>query len=468
MNLTNWALVLAFSALMVSLGLASHLLERRRGADAEGFWTAHRSLPGWTLGLSLSASMLSVSWSLVYGVELFYRYGWGGLWLLGIPWLVVLALFFLFAPTFRAFAAFSQGELFSKVYGLAGQVLAVLVISLVFLAWCGAEIAAAAQALAPAVSLPTPWIMAGIALLVASYTWAGGFRAVILTDVAQFALIALFFLYLGGTLLSQRQGFATLASASGPSPSLVGTTLLVYITGWLAEADIWLRLTAARDTRHARLAMALTFAISLVLVVAFPALLAAAARAHFPQPEKLAQPALLALLPKVLPAGGHLLVVGGLLAVALSTVSTTANVVAVTWARDWPGKSPWKDNLAFARWVSALATFAAMAVALASRSLAELFYLSGGLLSAGLFWPTIGLLLPKFRPAAAFAGWFGLFAVTLTFTLERSGLWSFSTDPGVQELGVGYILPALAAGAAAFVLHLLLGLGKGSCAPPAR
>ncbi|GBC79634.1 hypothetical protein HRbin09_00856 [bacterium HR09] len=93
-------------------------------------------------------------------------------------------------------------------------------------------------------------------------------------------------------------------------------------------------------------------------------------------------PRLLSHLP---PPQLHLLVLGGFAAVALSTISTTANVVAVTWARDWPRKKAHSSNLSWARWASALAVFAALVVAWFSRSLSELFYLSAGLLSAGLF-----------------------------------------------------------------------------------
>lgn len=431
---------------MLVLGLWAGIAERRRGTDSEGFWTAHRSLSGWSLGMSLSASMLSVSWSLVYGVELLYRYGWGGLWLLAVPWLLTLGLFYLLVPRLRAFGAFSQGELFGQVYGLKLQLLTALVLSVVFLAWCGAEIAAAGELLAPMLQAPAPLVMAGLALLVAAYSWAGGFRAVVLTDVAQFLLIAVFLGFLA-VRSWQPQGFSPLAPIPPPSVGLVLVTLVVYVTGWLSEADIWLRFTAAKSDLHARLAMAFTAGVSLVLVIGVPALLAAAARRLLPEESQdLVFPRLLAHL---LPANLHILVLGGFAAVALSTISTTANVVAVTWARDWPRKKAHTGNLRWARWASALAVFAALIVAWLSRSLAELFYLSAGLLSAGLFWPTLGLFYPRLREAARFAAWVGFFAVLGSFLLERLGLFRFAADPGLSELAIGYIPPALAVGALA-------------------
>lgn len=452
MDLLAWVGGALLAAGMLALGLWAGIVERQHGKDSEGFWTAHRSLSGWSLGMSLSASMLSVSWSLVYGVELLYRYGWGGLWLLAVPWLMTLGLFYLLAPRLRALGAFSQGELFGQVYGRDLQLLTVLVLSVVFLAWCGAEIAAAGQLLAPTLKAPAPLVMAGLALLVAAYSWAGGFRAVVLTDVAQFLLIALFLAFLAGKAWDQTP-FAPLSQGSAPSFWLVTVTLLVYVTGWLSEADIWLRFTAARSDCHARLAMAFAAGVSLVLVVGVPAVLAAAARRSFSvEDQGLVFPRLLAQL---LPSNLHILLLGGFAAVALSTISTTANVVAVTWARDWPRQNPHAGNLLWARWASALAVGAALVVAWLSRSLAELFYLSAGLLSAALFWPTLGLFHPPMREAARFAAWVGFFAVLASFSLERWGLLRFATDAGLVELGIGYIPPALAMGALSLVMRWL-------------
>lgn len=453
MNLLPWLFGGFFVFAMLALGLWASLVERRFGADSEGFWTAHRSLSGWSLGMSLSASMLSVSWSLVYGVELLYRYGWGGLWLLAIPWLVTLGLFFLLAPRLRDFGAFSQGELFGRVYGRGVQLLTALILSLVFLAWCGAEIAAAGQLLAPTLAASAPLVMAGIAFLVAAYSWAGGFRAVVLTDVAQFAIIASFLLFLSWRVWPSGQALGALAQAPGPSLPLVLTTLVVYVTGWLAEADIWLRLTAAKSHGHARLATAFTAGVSLVLVVGLPALLASRARTLFPEP--LDAPVFTRLVAAILPPELNIVVLGGFAAVALSTVSTTANVVAVTWARDWPRSNPRPPSLVWDRWASALAVGAALLVAWASRSLAELFYLSAGLLAAGLFWPTVGLFHLRLRRAAPLAAWVGFFAVLASFTLERAGIFRFAADPGLAELGIGYVPPALAVGAIALAWGLL-------------
>lgn len=448
------------AAVMVAIGFASWRAERRIGTDAEGFWTAHHSITGWSLGMSISASMLSVSWSLVYGVELLYRWGPGGAWLLAIPWLSVLGLFALLAPRLRRFAAFSQGELFGKLYGNGLRWLTVAVLVAVFLTWCGAEIAAAGDLLAPLLAVSPRFTMAAIALLVASYAWTGGFRSVVATDVAQFALIVGFLLIVGaraGSGLGPGRG--AWFGVAGPTPAVVGITLLAYVTGWLAEADIWLRLTAAPSDGHARLALGVTAAASLLFVLGLPAVLAARARAIFPDPAAVQGTVLGPLLHHLLPPGMEVLLLTGLAAVALSTVSTTANVVAITVARD--GMRAVGENardLSRARWANGLACIAALGVAFASRSLAELFYLSSGLLAAALFWPTLGLLWEKPPLRAARAGAFcGLTAVVISFLADRRGLFGDLFPAAVREMGIGYIAPGVAAGAVAFGVMLIMG-----------
>ena len=447
------------AVVMVAIGFASWRAERKLGRDAEGFWTAHRSITGWSLGMSISASMLSVSWSLVYGVELLYRWGPGGAWLLAIPWLAVLGLFALLAPRLRRFAAFSQGELFGTLYGRGLRWLTVGVLVAVFLTWCGAEIAAAGDLLAPLLAVSPRFAMTAIAVLVASYAWTGGFRSVVATDVAQFILIVGFLVIVGaraGDGLGA--GWHGWLGVHGPTPAVVAITLLAYITGWLAEADIWLRLTAAPSNRHARLALAVTAAASLVFVLALPAVLAARARVIFPDPSAVTGTVLGPLLHRLLPPGMEVLLLTGLAAVALSTVSTTANVVAITVARD--GMRAVGDNardLARARWANGLACIAALAVAFASRSLMELFYLSSGLLAAALFWPTLGLLWDKPPLRAARAGaCCGLAAVVLAFVADRRGYFGELFPPAVREMGIGYIVPGVAVGALAFGATLIL------------
>ena len=86
MTLATWIAFLAYSGAALALGWRA---AGSQTADRD-FWTAGRGLSGREVGLSLSAGFLSISWSCVYAVQLFYGYGAGALLLLTVPWLLAL------------------------------------------------------------------------------------------------------------------------------------------------------------------------------------------------------------------------------------------------------------------------------------------------------------------------------------------------------------------------------------------
>jgi len=92
-----WIGFLLYSFTVISIGFYVWKKERISGhaSDNQSYWAASKNLSGWSVGLSISASMMSISWSCVYGVQLFYWYGVGAAWLLIIPWLITMAGFFI-------------------------------------------------------------------------------------------------------------------------------------------------------------------------------------------------------------------------------------------------------------------------------------------------------------------------------------------------------------------------------------
>jgi len=86
MNLAIWMAVLVYAAAAIYLGWRSG----KMAGDGAVFWTADRNLGAASVGLSISAGFMSVSWSCVYAVQLFYWYGLAAVWLITVPWLLTL------------------------------------------------------------------------------------------------------------------------------------------------------------------------------------------------------------------------------------------------------------------------------------------------------------------------------------------------------------------------------------------
>lgn len=472
-TLTYWIAFLFYSFVVVGIGFYIWRRDRRRqrSASNQSFWSADKKLSGWSSGLSISASMMSISWSCVYGVQLFYWYGMGAAWLLSIPWLVTMLGFFSFAPLFRKLQVFSQPELLEKCFGRRSRQLLAPALIFVFIVWAGAEIWAAGKNIAPFLGISHKLTISIIAFIVALYTFTGGFEAVVSTDKFQYALVALFITIMAGVgiLAAQATGtapadlFAASAVAPKLSPempwffspgiALIALTFFAYLPGWLVETDVWIRLQAARSDWEARKGVMVAGFNSLVFVGILPMFIGLSALALYPPlqgeiPARLQDGAVIfnVLMQDFTPPWLSVLLGIGLVAAAMSTVDTCSNVVALSISYDllephlnarWNGAR----LEALARWVSVGAVGLALLYAWFTESLWDIFYLSSGILTTTVFIPVIS----AFRRGVAarqvnFSILFGFCGTLLFYYLESRGHLRGLEPAWFAETEIGYIL----------------------------
>ncbi len=480
-----WAGFLSYSVLVVAIGFFVYFRDKRRGQqfDNEAFWTANQALSGWSIGLSISASMMSVSWSCVYDVQLFYWYGPGAAWLLAIPWLVTMGGFFALAPLFRRLKVFSQPELLEKRFGPRARQLLAPTLILVFTTWAGAEIFAAGILIAPFLGISLPLALFLIALVVALYSFTGGFEAVVSTDKIQFAIVAVFIA--ATAVVGYRASVAKAGSAAGwlaslPAPpkagpglalwlspglALIVMTFVAYLPGWLVETDVWVRLQAARSHGEARKGIGVAALNSLIFVGILPLIIGLAALTLYPPlggeiPAKIQDGALIftVLLRDHAPVWLSLILSIGLIAAAMSTVDTCGNVVALSLSYDllepslrkkWPPK---RLNT-LARWISVGAIGLAFVYALFTNSLWDIFYLSSGLLTTTVFFPVVGAFRAETRTSQIYGSIsLGFVGTLLGYWLEHIQLLQKIEPAWLAQTGLGYILIGFILGAAGFFL----------------
>ncbi len=467
-----WTAFLIYSALVIGIGYYIWWKERKLPADqsTEHFWAAGKNLSGWSVGLSISASMMSISWSCVYGVQLFYWYGIGAAWLLIIPWLLTMLGFYLLAPLFRRLQAFSQPELLGKRFGVRSRQLLAPALIFVFIVWAGAEIYAAGITIAPFLGIPVPATLFVIALVVALYSFTGGFEAVVSTDKIQFVLVALFVAVMavvGINAASQQVDVSHFFAAThrapksmagtpwflSPGVALIALTFFAYLPGWLVETDVWIRLQAARSDTEARHGILVAGANSFIFVGVLPLLIGLSALVLYPPvngqaPEMLQDGALIfsRLMQDFTPIWLNVMLGIGLVAAAMSTVDTCGNVVALSLSYDL--LEPWLQNRwsgeqlnTLARWVSVLAIFLAFVYALFTDSLWDIFYLSSGILTTTIFLPVIAVFLPSAtRLQAVLSAIFGFSGTLVFYFLESRGALTALEPAWFAETQVGYIL----------------------------
>jgi Na+/proline symporter len=481
-RLLYWAGFIAYSLFVIYVGWRGYKRSKHTADLDIDFWAAGKSLSPWATGLSISASFMSISWSCVYDVQLFYWYGLSALWLLAIPWILTMVGFFVLTPYFRKLPAFSQPEMLAQRFGQRVRSYFAWPLAFVFLVWGGAEIFAAAQILAPILGVSFHVILALVALVVALYSFMGGFAAVVTTDKVQYALVAFFALaiaYIAGKAVLAQDTVTNILSTL-PSPPKTGApalnffatgsglivlTLVAYLPGWLVETDIWLRLQAARDTTSARKGVVIASINSFLFIALLPMLIGLAALYLYPPigteiPAELKDGAAIfaVLMRDYAPALLNVLLIIGLAAASMSTIDTCGNVVALSLSYDLleqaltKRKKPLNRRLV-ARYMSAGAIFLAYLYAIFTESLWDIFYLSSGILTTTIFIPMMAIFLPNAKKRQVqTASVAGFFSTLLFYFLESKGVLAVVEPDWIAETGLGYILLGLTASILAFLV----------------
>ncbi len=473
-----WLAVSLYAAAALAIGWYGY----RRHEHGADIWTAGRGLGAGAVGLSISAGFMSVSWSCVYAVQLFYWYGLGGLWLITVPWLLSLGGIYLLARRYHALPAFSQPEMVGSRFGPGARRTVAVALAFVFLVWGGAEIYVAASLLAPGLGISPAAAIVGISLLVAAYASLGGFRAVVATDKLQYALVALYVLAVAwlareglaaasspllpsGELTPLRHG-GNWTDLASPGVAIIALTFVAYLPGWLFETDLWVRVQAARDDRAARRGVLIAGANSLLFVGVLPLFIALAALALFPL-ENGQPPAALgndgdaifaALVERFAPPWMAALVAVGLVAAAMSTIDTCANVMALAIGYDLLELHRRSGTDRGSRLVTAAAVAASCVFALNTESLWDIFYLSGGVLTTAVAFPVAAVFLPWASPAGVrWSAILGLAGTATAYFAESRGLLAALEPAWLADSGLGFILWGLAAAAAGYLLGAVAG-----------
>ncbi len=403
---------------------------RGKGETTESFWTDNRQVGGLKSGISLSATFMSISWSVAYGIEVFLNYGKSGFYVLALPWLIVLAIFFVFAPKLRDIPVFSQPELIRERFGEKAALFSAIPILLVFIIWAGAELSVASKIISRATELNYTTILIFSVLTIAVYMSLSGIEAVIVTDVIQYTLIAVFFfilLFAGANSSINSENVLT-GTDIKVSPFFIFLTLLAYLPGWLVETDIWIRLQVTKNGKEARKAMGVAFLNAVLFVFLMPI-----AVAYFvPDNIKSGEKAVFFLLSLLKNKFVLSLAAIGLVAASMSTIDTCLNVAAMTVSYDLKKKKTKIFNITSIWIVSIFATLSAVYF----NSLKDAFYLSSGIFSTTLFIPVVAAYSKKNLKNGVIAVLtLSPIATIVFYILEKEG---FLNIPNAN--GIGYIL----------------------------
>ena len=360
----DWVLLIAYLVMTLVLGL--WLARRNRGED--DYFVAGRRLSGWLAGASMAATTFSIDTPL-YVAGLVGARGLAGNWEWWSFGLAHVAMAVVFAPLWRRSGVLTDAAFTELRYGGAAAAwlrgikafLLALPVNCIGIGYAFLALRKVVEALGIVSGQPaalgitdTVWLLAVVAMLVISYTVAGGLWAVVVTDLIQLLLalagalaVAVAALRAAGgmdALLGQLQGLGRPELLSlvpwtwqdggirwleGAGISVPMFTAYLAVQWWSFRrsdggGEFIQRMLATRDEQQARLAGWVFLVVNYLIRSWLWVVVALAAVVLLPEQTdgELSYPALaVQLLPPV--ALG--LVVVSLVAAFMSTVSTSVN-----------------------------------------------------------------------------------------------------------------------------------------------
>ena len=185
----DWLLIGAFFAISLVIGLVA---SRRAGTGSTEFFLSGRSMPWWIVGVSMVATTFSADTPNLV-TDLVRTRGVAGNWAWWVFLVTGMLTVFVYAKLWRRSEVCTDIEFYELRYsGRAASFLRgfrAIYLGLLFnVVVMGLVCLAAVKIGQVLLGLSAFEILAGTGAITLAYTWAGGLRAVLLTDVVQFAL----------------------------------------------------------------------------------------------------------------------------------------------------------------------------------------------------------------------------------------------------------------------------------------
>lgn len=180
---TRWLDLIVMAAYMAALLFTGFWFSRRQ-TSTEHYFVAKRSIPGWAMGLSLLATLISSVTFIAYPGSA-YAGDWSNLvpGLTVVPVLLVTA--FVIIPFFRKAVGMSAYEYFGRRFGYAARVYASIAYALGHFSKMGFVFYLLALTVSGMTGVSAERVVVLVGLITVGYTLIGGIEAVIWADVIQ-------------------------------------------------------------------------------------------------------------------------------------------------------------------------------------------------------------------------------------------------------------------------------------------
>ncbi|MGA3016128.1 MAG: sodium:solute symporter [Bryobacteraceae bacterium] len=457
MRTVRWldlGIIAAYMACLVSLGIRFS----RRQTSTDRYFVAKRSIPGWAMGMSLLATLISSVTFIAYPGSA-YAGDWANLvpGLMAPAALAVVGL--VVVPFYRHAVNMSAYEYFGKRFGYGARVYASMAFALRHFSKMGFVFYLLALAVNGIAGWKTDSVIIAVGIVTVCYTLIGGMETVIWADVIQgfalwlgIAICAGFLLFLppggpGAALATAWQSHkislgSTALDFSRPTvPVLALYGFFYYLQQFMADQTIVQRYLVARSDRAAVRGVALGTVLCIPVWTLFMFLGTLCWVFYKSTGEKLplavskADQIFPHFIATHIPSGLAGLFMAALCGAAMANLSSDFNSLAAIVVEDYyrvlRPRATDRQRLLAAKVVVAICGFLCIVVATAlahtNGTALSLWYTISGIVAgglAGLF--LLGFLTARAGKTAAYAGIAAslLFTAWATLTLDGGKVWN--------------------------------------------
>ena len=373
------------------------VIKEKRSNNVLDYFFAGRSLPFWALSITFIASWWGAA-SAISTADLAFSDGMGSFWYYGVPVLISTLMLIFFAKIIRRIGFLTQGEMMEARYSKPVARMLSLFIFLFMTITASSQMVGIGDLL----SIYIGWsyetsVLVGTSIVLV-YSVFGGFRGVVLTDIIQFVLLLISAIAIFVVAYTNSGGWEVITTKADELERVGFTDIFagvekyaVYVItfgcAWMIQANVWQRISAARNSEDARKMAVMSFFayIPLYLIVVLTGM--AAIVLYDTLPAGGVVPAI--IIDYMHPLFGAIVFVG-ISAAIMSTMDSLINTGALTLTLDM---DLFKDNeqkqLQFSRLATVIVVVIGLVIALRVRSILTISWIASDIITTGLFIPLV-------------------------------------------------------------------------------
>ena len=393
--------ILLLGLYIVAVTLVGIFNKHNKKRGSEDFFLASRSLSPLILAITFIASWWGGGSAIDLADQAFAS-GINSFWIYGIPVLIATLLMLFFAKAIRRIPTLSQPQLMEQRYNPAAGLFLTVFILVFMIIGTSIQVIVVGNFFESFFQLDYKLGATIGVLAVLFYSSFGGFKGVVLTDLLQFVFflttgVALFFI-----AYFRSGGFEAVAEAAvsrgqeGYTNFFYNVTdqlayVITFGTSWMIQANVWQRISAARNPNDAHKMMAISFFafIPLYLMISCTGMFASVFYESVP---------IGGIVPDMVRSISNPIISSvlflGLCSAIMSTMDSLINTASLSltvdiWQRYIHPEADSKEQLLVGRLSTVLVALVALFIGTQIRSVLTISWIGSDFIATGVFFPLV-------------------------------------------------------------------------------